>query len=142
MSTPKRKIRCHAVGSLFKKSNSAGIRSTVELAKHMEGRDKTDETDAHDEHDGRRDLQAGSVVGVEPQHVGAGAGSTSDCGGAVPPASAKTAAAHTGGRSGGAARSHDSGACGCRTRGLRLRRTSGHGRRAAKITKVERKKRV
>ena len=48
----------------------------------MERGDEADEAEAHDEHDGRRDLQAGSVVGVEPQHVAAGAGTASDPAGA------------------------------------------------------------
>ena len=38
--------------------------SAVELAEDVERGDEATEAEVHDEHDGRRDLQAGSVVGV------------------------------------------------------------------------------
>lgn len=100
----------------------------------MERGDESDEAKAHDEDHGGRDLEAGSVVGVEPQHVAAsGAGGGSGRGGAV--SGAETTTAHAGGGGSGAARSHDArsrgggGSC-----GLRLRSASRHFRKAAKIT--------
>ncbi|KAF7823425.1 NAC domain-containing protein 68 [Senna tora] len=126
--TPSPKDRSKSDELPIKKSNSA-CRSTVELAEHVKRGDETDEAEAHDEHDGGGNLQPRGVVGVEPQHVGAATGSARDCAGAVSPASsAETAAAHTGGCSGGAAWSHDSGSRGGSISSrLRLRGTSRHG---------------
>ncbi len=57
---------------------SSGVGSAIELAEDMEGGDEADETDAHDKHHGRRDLQSGCVVGVEPQHVSTSTSTASD----------------------------------------------------------------
>lgn len=69
----------------------------VELAEHVEGGDEADEAEAHDEHDGGGDLQAWSVVGVEPEHVvsGARAAAAAHASGAGAAASAETTAAHS-----------------------------------------------
>ena len=118
----------------------------VQLAEDVEGGDEADEAEAHHEHHRRRDLQAGSVIGVEPKHVARGAGAASDSAGAASAASdsagaasaasGDAAAAHAGGGRGGAAGSHDSrprgGRGGC---GLRLRGASRHVVGAAKITR-------
>jgi len=56
----------------------------VELAEHVQRGDEADEAEAHHEHHRRRDLEARSVVGVEPQHVASSAaGTASDRSGAA-----------------------------------------------------------
>jgi len=77
----------------------------VELAEHVQSGDETDEAEAHHEHHRRRDLEAGSVVGVEPQHVASScAGTASDGSGAA--TGSETATAHPGGGGSGATGSH------------------------------------
>lgn len=109
-------------------SNVSARSITVELTEHVKSGDEADEAEAHHEHHRRRDLEAGSVVGVKPQHVASGAGSTPNSGGAVSSgSSADTTASHAGGGSSGSAGSHDSrsrGGGGCC--GLRLRCASRH----------------
>lgn len=97
--------------------------SAIELAEDVEGGDEADEADAHDKHDGRRDLQSGGVVCVEPQHVTTAAGASADdpARAGATRRTANSTAAHTGRRSRGAARSHDAGSGGRGGRGLGLR---------------------
>lgn len=124
--------------------SSARTRSiAVELAEDMEGGDEADEAEAHDEHHRRRDLQAGSVIGVESQHVAASAGASSDGGGAVSAAGAEAATAHACGGGSGAAGSDDAWARVGGGGGLRLRGASRHDEeQGAKITrgKMDRRK--
>ena len=107
-------------------NSGAGGTIAVELAEHVERGDEADEAEAHDEHHRRRDLEAGGVVGVEPQHIAsAGAGAAADRGGAG--SSAEAATAHAGSGGSGAARSHHARSRGGVGRcGLRLRGASRH----------------
>lgn len=57
------------IGTRNRKSSTSSVSIAVEFAEDVQGRDKADEAEAHDEHDSRTDLQARSVVGVEPKHV-------------------------------------------------------------------------
>lgn len=92
----------------------------------MERGDEADEAEAHDEHHRGGDLEAWSVVSIEPQHVASsGAGASTDGGGACSSAEATTA--HAGGGGSGAARSHHARSRGGMGRcGLRLGGASRH----------------
>lgn len=108
-------------------NSRAGSRS-IELTKDVEAGNESDETEAHDEDDGGGNLQARSIVGVEPQHVAtatrSGANNSTRAGGT---SGCETTSTEAGGRRRGATRSSDA-RSGCR-RGcrLRLRGASGHG---------------
>lgn len=72
ITPPRNSSGSRTIRMTIRKSSSAGRSVEVELAEDVERGDEANEAEAHDEHDGRSDLQAWSVVGVEPQHVVSG----------------------------------------------------------------------
>lgn len=114
--------------------NSIAARSrAVELAKHVESRNESDEAQAHHQHHGWRNLQPWGFIRVKPQHVGATSRSTSNSSSSSARAASCTGhatAAHASGGSSRATWSHDSwarGGGGGRCGGLRLRCPFRHG---------------
>lgn len=108
------------------KSVTSARSVAIKLTEDVKSGYEADETNAHDEDDGGGDLEAGSVVGVESEHVAA-AGGGGDGGGVG--GSAEATAAHAGGRGGGATGSDADRAGSGGTRGgggLRLRGASCH----------------
>lgn len=119
------------------KSSSASVSIAVEFAEDVESRDKADEAEAHDEHDGRTDLQARGVVGIEPEHVATRTGPPGYTAWATGVTSTESTATHSGSGGGGTAGSHDTRAGGGGWRWLWLRRgASRHCWRAKKTEKA------
>lgn len=88
------------------KSGSSTRFVAVELAEDVESGDEADEAQAHDEDDGGSDLQARSVVGVEPQHVASVSGTATSAAEATGAGGGGAATAHAGCGGGRTARGH------------------------------------